>query len=484
VKTIRLTVSRFDPELDDGPRLESYTVDINEGARVLDALQAVRDDIDATLSYRRSCSVGQCGSCAVRVNGRPVMACKEEATDGMVVEPLRLPVEKDLVTDLAPLLKSVASFAPRGESTAPGRAETESIKPLRHCIQCFSCVSVCPMLDVAEFAGPTAMRQKMRLALDPRDARDRIPEAVEAGLFHCTSCQACRIACPEEIATPALAIEKLRALAVERGFTFPKHLEFARLVRETGRSISFPGPRFLECVPEVVEPETAARCTVALFTGCLYDLVMPETAFDAVEVMRRNGIRVVVPKDQVCCGSPLIRTGQTDLVAGLMEKNIGIFARLGVDAVITICAGCGTTLKNDYDTPFEVLDITQLLVRQGIESPARLPVRVTYHDPCHLLRGQGVREEPRELIRQAAELVEMPAWCCGSGGGVRAAFPEEAKALALKRREEIEKTRADAVISVCPFCEFHLREHAGRRVQNICTLLLKGYRKKDRRESH
>ena len=484
MKTIRLTVSRFDPELDDGPRLESYTVDINEGARVLDALQAVRDDIDATLSYRRSCSVGQCGSCAVRVNGRPVMACKEEATDGMVVEPLRLPVEKDLVTDLAPLLKSVASFAPRGESTAPGRAETESIKPLRHCIQCFSCVSVCPMLDVAEFAGPTAMRQKMRLALDPRDARDRIPEAVEAGLFHCTSCQACRIACPEEIATPALAIEKLRALAVERGFTFPKHLEFARLVRETGRSIASPGPRFLERVPDVVEPETAVRCTVALFTGCLYDLVMPETALDAVEVMRRNGIRVVVPKDQVCCGSPLIRTGQTDLVAGLMEKNIGIFARLGVDAVITICSGCGTTLKNDYDTPFEVLDITQLLVRQGIESPARLPVRVTYHDPCHLLRGQGVREEPRALIRQVAELVEMPAWCCGSGGGVRAAFPEEAKALALKRREEIEKTRADAVISVCPFCEFHLREHAGRLVQNICTLLLEGYRKKDRRESH
>jgi fumarate reductase (CoM/CoB) subunit B len=231
------------------------------------------------------------------------------------------------------------------------------------------------MLDVAEFAGPTAMRQQMRLALDPRDAGDRILEAVEAGLFHCTSCQACRIACPESIATPALAIEKLRALAVERGFTFPKHLEFARLVRETGRSIQLPGPRFLDRIPAVVEPETAARCTVALFTGSLYDQVMPETAFDAVVVMRRNGIRVVIPKDQVCCGSPLIRTGQTDLVADLKEKNVGIFAKLGVDAVVTICAGCGTTLKNDYETPFEVLDITQLLVRQGIEPPARLPVR-------------------------------------------------------------------------------------------------------------
>jgi fumarate reductase (CoM/CoB) subunit B len=482
MKTIRLTISRFDPELDDRPRLESHTVEINDGARVLHALQAVRDDIDLTLSYRHSCNVGQCGSCAVRVNGEPVLACKEEATDGMVVEPLRLPVEKDLVTDLVPLLESVASFAPRGESTAPGRAETESIKPLRHCLQCFSCVSVCPMLDVAEFAGPTVMRQKMRLALDPRDAGDRIPESVEAGLFHCTSCQACRIACPEEIATPALAIEKLRALAVERGFTFPKHLEFARLVRETGRSIELPGPRFLERVPGVVEPVTAARCTVALFTGCLYDLVMPETAFDAVEVMRRNGIRVVVPKDQVCCGSPLIRTGQTGLVGGLKERNIGIFAKLGVDAVVTLCAGCGTTLKNDYETPFEVLDITQLLVRQGIEPPARLPVRVTYHDPCHLLRGQGVREEPRALIRQAAELVEMPAWCCGSGGGVRAAFPEEAKALAIQRREEIEKTGADAVVSVCPFCEFHLREHTGRRIQNVCTLLLEGYREKDRQQ--
>ncbi len=71
----------------------------------------------------------------------------------------------------------------------------------------------------------------------------------------------------------------------------------------------------------------------------------------------------------------------------------------------------------------------------------------------------------------------------GAGGvGVRAAFPEEAKALAVQRREEIEKTGADAVVSVCPFCELHLREHTGKRIQNVCTLLLEGYREKDRRQ--
>ena len=86
---------------------------------------------------------------------------------------------------------------------------------------------------------------------------------------------------------------------------------------------------------------------------------------------------------------------------------------------MTMCAGCGSTLKNDYRTPFKVMDINEILTKYGIEPPARLPIKATYHDPCHLLRGQGIRDQPRELIRQVVDLVEMPSICCGSGGGVR-----------------------------------------------------------------
>ncbi|NMA10064.1 MAG: 2Fe-2S iron-sulfur cluster binding domain-containing protein, partial [Methanomicrobiales archaeon] len=88
MKTITLQVSRFDPAVDAEPHFEEYAVRVNEGARVLHALHAVRDGHDPTLTYRYCCGSGQCGSCAVRVNGTPVLACMEEARDGMTVEPL------------------------------------------------------------------------------------------------------------------------------------------------------------------------------------------------------------------------------------------------------------------------------------------------------------------------------------------------------------------------------------------------------------
>jgi fumarate reductase (CoM/CoB) subunit B len=147
---------------------------------------------------------------------------------------------------------------------------------------------------------------------------------------------------------------------------------------------------------------------------------------------------------------------------------------------MTMCAGCGSTLKHDYVTPFTVMDINEVLTRFGIEPPARLPVKATYHDPCHLMRGQGVEAEPRQLMRQVIDLVEMPAICCGSGGGVKSGMPDEAAALGRRRGEEIKKTGADIVITSCPFCEYHIASHTKKPVKNVMTVLLEGYQEKDR----
>ena len=194
----------------------------------------------------------------------------------------------------------------------------------------------------------------------------------------------------------------------------------------------------------MIEPYGPVKATVGFFVGCMYNLRQQQSALDAMEVLHRNGIRVIIPKEQVCCGSPLIRTGQLDYVDSLKRHNIQTFTSRGIDTVLTMCAGCGSTLKNDYTTPFKVIDINELLTQYGIEPPAKLGIRATYHDPCHLLRGQGVRDQPRELIRNVVDLVEMPAICCGSGGGVRAGVPEEAAALGRRRGEEIKKTGADS----------------------------------------
>ncbi|MHC1627039.1 MAG: fumarate reductase (CoM/CoB) subunit TfrB [Methanoculleaceae archaeon] len=481
MKRISATIYRFDPETDRKPRYETYTVELREGARVLHLLHAIHDTIDPTLSYRYCCESGQCGSCAVRVNGEPVLACTEEARDGMVIEPLRLPVIRDLTVDLEPALREIARLQPAGDERRVTHRDIEQIKPLRDCIECMACVSECPAIDVADFAGPTAMRAELRNALDPRDRGGRIREAVMQGLFTCTSCQRCWQVCPKGIEIPGKAIEKLRELANREGLTLPRHQEVARLVKETGRSIVRIRTTFLEQVPEVIEPSGEVRGEVGFFVGCMYNGRLPETALDMLGVMKRNGIRVIIPHDQVCCGSPLIRTGQTDILPSLQERNIRAFTSRGIDTVMTMCAGCGSTLKNDYDTPFEVKDVTEVLTGSGIEPPAKLPVRATYHDPCHLLRGQGIRDQPRELLRMVVdEFVEMPDRCCGAGGGVRSGLPEEASALARQRDVAIRKTGADVVISVCPFCEFHIAEHTEVPVKNITTLLLEGYRAKDR----
>ena len=481
MKELTVTIKRFDPDTDKEPYFKTYTVKVNDGARVLNVLHAIHDTIDPTLSYRYSCASGQCGSCAVLVNGVPVLSCMHEATDNMTVEPLDLPVKKDLVTDLVPRLSELAHLMPKDKPVVPAKEDIDTIKPLRDCIECLACVSVCPAMSVTNFLGPTAMRQELRLALDPRDNGDRISEAVRDGLFTCTSCQACWKVCPKNIEIPGKAIEKLRSFANKRGFSFPRHQEVAAMVKATGRSVTREKPTFLEQVGDVIEPYGPVKATVGFFVGCMYNNRLPQTALDAMEVLKRNGIRVVIPHDQVCCGSPLIRTGQISFLDDLKMKNIDVFQSRGIDTVLTMCAGCGTTLKNDYTTPYKVIDINELLVQYGIEPPAKLLIKATYHDPCHLMRGQGITEEPRQLMRQVIDLVEMPSICCGSGGGVKSGIPDEANALGKKRDEEIKKTGAELVISSCPFCEFHIASCTDKPVKNITTVLLEGYREKDRK---
>jgi fumarate reductase (CoM/CoB) subunit B len=480
MNTITFTIERFDPETDPAPHIETYTVEINEGARVLHALHAVREQCDPSLGYRYCCGSGQCGSCTVRVNDEPVLACMHEAYDGMAVAPLNLPVERDLKVEMKSYLQDLAGITPGIFSGFLTMDANEAIRPIRDCIECLACVSECPAVAVTEFTGPTAMRQEMRIALDPRDDRDRATLTVDKGLFTCTTCQRCLEVCPKHIVIPGKAIEKLREIAHREGLTLPKHQTVSDMVRATGRSVDRIMPTVLEQMPEVIEPVGEVRGEVGFFVGCMYNGRLPDTALKMLAVLRRNGIRVIIPPEQVCCGSPLIRTGQTELIRGLKRINIGCFTDRGIETVLTMCAGCGSTLKNDYDTPFRVIDINELLIEYGIEAPVSTSVPMTYHDPCHLRRGQGVIEEPRALLRKLTDdFREMPARCCGAGGGVRSGLPDVEADLDRDRREAITSTGAATIVTSCPFCEFHIGEHSAVPVINITTLLFEAYETKD-----
>ncbi|MDR2855611.1 MAG: succinate dehydrogenase/fumarate reductase iron-sulfur subunit [Methanomicrobiales archaeon] len=487
---IYVRVRRYNPD-NEQTYIEQFTVHVYPGARVINVLQAIKDQ-DSTFMFRMSCEAGQCGSCAVHVNGSPVLACVWPASDGDLIEPLNLPVIRDLMVDLVdgiakiPKIQSSASICQQEcqdvchEKTlsplhlVPSFAETKEIKELAACLNCLCCVSACPAVKVVDFAGPTAMRGYMRIALDPREARDRIQDAVADGLFSCTTCQSCWTVCPKHIKTPGKAIEKLRAIASDHDLTLPRHREILHLIERTGRSVDSSEKLFLDLVDEVIEPYGEVKGEVVFFVGCMFNARLPDTALDMVEVMRHNGIRLIIPKEQVCCGSPLIRTGQRSPLLSLMQQNMQALSKPGIATVMTMCAGCGSTLKHDYedlDLPFVVKDVCEVMTEFDIKPDKKLNISATYHDPCHLFGGQEISKEPRVLLSAAVErFIDMPAQCCGSGGGVKAGQPDEANALGELRREMIRETGADIVVTVCPFCEYHLADHSDKPVKNLLTI--------------
>lgn len=498
IEMIEVKVLRFDPLKDENAHYETYNVQKTEKMKVLDALNYINEQYNANIAYRCSCRAGQCGSCALKVNGEVVLACKAEIEDKSVIEPLDFDIIKDLVVNRSEIenkIKDMKLSLNADEITQDSASCLMVLKPdeyadskkLRSCIECFSCISACPVIkETEEYAGPYFMRYLSKFALDPRDKSDRAKIGFDQGLYCCTTCGKCREVCPKEISTVGGAIEKLREIACNEGVgPLPPHKEVKELISKTGRSVEPLGEGFIKAVST---KNKKLNPNIAFFTGCLVDYRHSEIGFALLKVLEDNDIDVIVPEDQVCCGSPLIRTGQTDLVEELVSKNKEVFE--GYDTIITVCAGCGATLKNDYPrygVKLNVVDISEFLVDNlNTEDMKPLNMRVTYHDPCHLNRGQGITKEPRELLKKikGLEFVEMknPNQCCGAGGGVRSGKPEIAAALGKSKAQMIKELDVDAVITICPFCQNNIQaslkeEGVEIPVLNILQLLERAYEK-------
>jgi heterodisulfide reductase subunit D len=177
---------------------------------------------------------------------------------------------------------------------------------------------------------------------------------------------------------------------------------------------------------------------------------------------------------ELCCGSVLLRTGQTSTAKKLAQQNTESFKELGVKKIVTVCPGCYLTLKVDYPKlveafPFEVVHISdfisQLLQADKLKLTKQVRLKVTFHDPCHLGRRFSVYEPPRNVLLSipGLKLVEMPhnrenSRCCGAGGGVRAAFSDVTAKIGVSRMEEAAQTKADLLVTSCPFCCLNLDE--------------------------
>jgi Fe-S oxidoreductase len=182
-----------------------------------------------------------------------------------------------------------------------------------------------------------------------------------------------------------------------------------------------------------------------------------------------------------CCGSVMLRSGNISVAQEMIEHNVTAINQLGADTVITSCAGCYRTIKQDYpkfvdNLGFVVKHLPEYLLefieKEEVNFKSNIfpeETKVTYHDPCHLGRHMGIYEPPRKVIQSidGLELVEMQrsrenARCCGSGGGVSSAYKSLSNDMADARIEDALKTDADILTSACPFCTYALKTAAER----------------------
>jgi glycolate oxidase iron-sulfur subunit len=250
-------------------------------------------------------------------------------------------------------------------------------------------------------------------------------------------------------------------------------------------------------LPEFLEAKGRRRARVALFTGCIGDALFRQTNWATARVLQENGCDVLVPQNQVCCGAIHFHAGQSPEARDFADKNAAAFDPASVDAIIVNVAGCGSMLK-DYghhwhagqasrlpesdqhqsareEFASKVRDVNEFLDQLGLIPPTgEIRLTATYHDACHLVHAQKVREQPRNLIRKIPrlKLVELPEseLCCGAAGTYNLTEPEMAERLAKRKLDNILSTGARLVITANAGCLLQIAREARLRGEPLKIL--------------
>jgi glycolate oxidase iron-sulfur subunit len=211
---------------------------------------------------------------------------------------------------------------------------------------------------------------------------------------------------------------------------------------------------------------------VSLFVGCLMNYAYPEMIESAIRVLRRLGYSVVVPPNQLCCGTPLLSLGDVEQARRIAELNLSAFS--GDSPIVAACASCGKTLKDEYPELLgerarkfadRVFSFSEFIAPQLDHRIAPLDRTVLYHDPCHLRYGRQIVDEPRDVLRKAARYLpsEGEDLCCGMGGLFSVHHYDMASRIAERKVEAVRRARADLLATECPGCILQLRDQLAQR---------------------
>jgi len=327
------------------------------------------------------------------------------------------------------------------------------MRSILKCVRCGTCRSVCPVFDVVGWESAGA-RGRMLVAHGVSMGLEADKDVLDS-LNMCTTCGLCEQLCPSGAAPPEV-VENTRHQLVLHGKMTDAQREIAGRANELGNALGEEKER-MDWLGESAKDVTE-KADYVFFAGCLGSYRYPELTKRTFDILKKFGVTVL--KEEVCCGSPLLRTGSDP--SELISKNLDQIKKTGAHTVITGCAGCFTALKNDYPEDLEVIHVTEFLAERLAEMDLKkLDLKVSYHDPCHLGRCNGVFDAPREIITAVSDLEEMEsnrekARCCGAGGGVLKGYPELSLELSKRRLEEMPED-VDYLITACPLCRTNLK---------------------------
>ncbi len=379
------------------------------------------------------------------------------------------------------------------------------LKELYHCFHCHLCnvgnwheldewVSICPTYAYFGFESFSAAG-KIEIGRAFIQGKIKKPSSrMLQIIFGDLGCGACHSQCKDLTGLNIDHVEffeELKTKLVEEGYgPLPKQADYARSIQRNHN----PYWEKHEKRTSWLNSRIPKGGKIVYFVGCTSSYRTQEIARATVEILSASGVEFgIMDGEEWCCGSPLLRTGQRKLARDLAKHNLRALKDAGAEKVIFSCAGCYKTFKKDYPKllgrtlDFEVLHTSEYfwnLIKEKKLRPRREEgIKVTYHDPCHLGRGTGLYDPPRQVLREifGRYFVEMKrtkenAWCCGAGSGVKAALPDFAIWSATQRLEEAEKTGANILASTCPFCKRNLEDaekkvKKGMEVRDLSELL-------------
>ncbi len=409
---------------------------------------------------------------------------------------------------------------------------------LNACIRCGLCLSVCPTYR-EEGIETQSPRGRVNLIKAVDEGLIAPTENFRAHMYHCLDCRACESVCPPGLKIGELIVEARHAVEEQRPqpllkrfvlrwmLTQPERYELMIwpvrlyqklgirwLVRKTGilRRLSpylanmeallpdLPARPLRQEIATVSPAIGEEKLRVGFFLGCVMSVVFADASRSTVKVMRRNGCTVVTPKNQYCCGAPHVSEGEFETARGLARHNIDVFEAANVEYVVCDCAACGAETKGyknllrddlvyaDKAKAFsaKIRDISEFLVDVvKIEGGlAAVEGEVTYHDACHLCHAQGIKKQPRTVVKSipGVKYTELPEsdWCCGSAGDYVLTHQERALKILDRKMANVNSTGADILVAGNPGCMLQLNlgiERSGgkARVMHLSQLVEAAY---------